>query len=52
MLSEIIADNGGRMKHDVLKGRLKALGYPHLIERLEAMGFTVDDEGYVHARAS
>lgn len=47
MLRKIIADNGGRIKYDILKNRLKAQGYPHLIERLETMGFAIDAEGYV-----
>lgn len=47
MIREILDDNGGRIKYNILKERLKAQGYPHLIERLEAMGFFVDKEGYV-----
>lgn len=41
MLNKLISDAGGRIKYEVLKKQLKARGYPHLHERLEAMGFTV-----------
>lgn len=47
MLKDILADNGGRIKYDVLKNQLRAMGYIHLIERLGAMGLFVDDDGYV-----
>jgi len=47
LINQILADSGGRIKYDVLKKQLKAQGYLHLIEKLEAMDFTVDDEGYV-----
>ena len=47
MLKKVLTDHGGRIKYDILKERLQALGYPHLIEKLEAMGFFVDNEGYV-----
>jgi len=47
LMKEILANSGGRIKYDVLKKHLKVRGYPHLIEKLEAMGFTVDDAGYV-----
>ena len=52
MLKEILADKGGKIKYSELKRILVVRGYPHLIERLEAMGFTVDNEGYVHAHTS
>ena len=47
MLKEILADKGGKIKYGDLKRILTIRGYPHLIERLEAMGFTVDAEGNV-----
>ena len=47
MLNKIISNHGGRIKYDVLKKNLKDRGYPHLIDRLEAMGFFVDVDGYV-----
>ena len=47
MLRKILVDSGGRIKFDILKNRLTVQGYPHLIEKLEAMGFFVDNEGYV-----
>lgn len=47
LVREILADAGGRIEYDVLKMKLRSRGYPHLIERLTAMGFDIDDEGYV-----
>jgi len=51
MLNKLISDAGGRIKYEVLKKQLKARGYPHLHERLQAMGFTVVD-GYVQGHVS
>jgi hypothetical protein len=52
MLNKLISDHGGRIKYDVLKKHLEAQGYHFLIERLQAMGFTVVDgyvQGHVHS---
>lgn len=49
-MNQILADSGGKIKYGDLKKQLKLRGYPFLIERLEPMGFTVDDEGFVRAR--
>jgi hypothetical protein len=46
MLNKIISHHGGRIKYDALKKNLKDRGYPHLHEKVEAMGFTIVD-GYV-----
>jgi len=47
MINKLISDRGGKMKYEALEKYLKAQGYFFLIEKLETMGFTVDDEGVV-----
>ena len=43
MLNKIISNHRGRIKYDALEKNLKARGYYHLHEKLEAMGFDVRD---------
>ena len=46
MVNGLIEDAGGRIRLKDLKTKLTARGYPHLIEKLHTMGFTIID-GYV-----
>ena len=46
MVHRLIKDEGGRIKLADLRKKLTARGYPHLHEKVEAMGFTIVD-GYV-----
>ena len=49
MINRFLNDHGGKMKVQALKKYLKSQGDHFLIEKLEAMNFHVDVDGYVHS---
>lgn len=48
LVKEILKANKGRMKATELRKELNKRGYPHLYQVLEAMGFTIGEDGYIY----